>query len=135
MNGFRQPEGKTFRKPSISLGYFDSITGQLVVPGREETKGIIVGDLYQIMSHDDGLVYGMLTLGQLCNIIDFILAGEDSFVYGKENNNTYHCDEGYHTEHYSDGLDYDAQGNQCVKTDQIGKQTTQSVYLAGPMQF
>lgn len=141
IKGFNQLQSKEtnpLEPAAISLFYFDSVAGYL--PGSEEQpQQVKRGNIYQMIPYDNSVAYGTITLGQLCNIIDYILAGEDAFVYGEQQNHNYLSDARDQEtqiplEH---GLNYDPFTQQpCVNvTGDQDITIADSVYLAGPTQF
>lgn len=84
MKGFVEltPHGEEdYYYPSVAFISFDSITHEFVVPEGQTEKPITVGDIYQLQTYENNLSWGFLSLGQLCNIIDYMLAGEGVFNY------------------------------------------------------
>lgn len=71
--------------PSISFINFDSITHEFLLSEGQTKRVITQGDIHQLQTYENQVVYGKITIGQLCNVIDYLLAGEGKFEYGEDN--------------------------------------------------
>lgn len=114
-------DGDILYYPSISFISFDSITHEFVVPEGGE-KPVTVGDIYQLQTYENNLSWGWLSIGQLCNIIDYMLAGEGVFNY--EDNPQYAL---------KDQLAYDPITGEKFREDLPELKSVK--YLCGPLQF
>lgn len=74
-------------QPAVSFVNFDSITHEFVVPEGESTKVITQGDMHQLQTYENNVIFGHLSIGQLWHIVDYALAGLDIFDY--KNNKDY----------------------------------------------
>lgn len=67
--------------PSIGLINFDSITQQFLLSEGQDSRPITYGDLFQLQTYENPMYIGYLTIGQICNLINYMLAGEGVFDY------------------------------------------------------
>lgn len=117
--------------PGVSFTFLDSLTNQFDGTPAKALQ-IKYANMYQLLTHDNSSVYGNLTIGQICNIIDFLLAGEELFIYGADNNPLYKHDPN----------DDPSDSSYSLYNDPITKEKCilqgdnfQTHYLPGPMQF
>lgn len=66
-------------KPWISFNNWDSLTHEIpVIPeGRNFTKG----DIYQLLTYENDVYFGYLTVAQLCHILNYMVVGKGMFSY------------------------------------------------------
>lgn len=83
IEGFKKlTEAEGIKKPAICFTTFDSISAGLKAPeSGEKTRPITKGDIYQAQVYENSLYFGYLTIGQLANIVNYILAGQNVFNY------------------------------------------------------
>jgi len=122
--------------PSISLNNIDSLTHEI-----KKGKKITLFDVYQTHTYENPIYQGVLTVGQLANIIDYMLSGglisqtapyvkdaESAFLYGADNREYDKIDQ-----METDPITKDTIKLPTLK-DPKGRQTKLR-YLCGPIQF
>lgn len=109
---------------NAAFNNFDSITHEFIIPDGQTNRPITFGDAYQLQTYENNVVYGKISVGQLCQIIDYILAGEETFVYGENNKE-------YKTTPTKIDINHDPlTGERCTDKD-----IQPSRYLCAPIQF
>lgn len=110
-------------EPSISFINFDSITHEFTLPPDTQKRVITQGDMHQLQTYENKVEYGFLTVGQLCNVIDYMLAGINVFDYSDNPQ--------YKTGPVGNPMSVDPISNkECVRTD-----IPTLKYLCAPLQF
>lgn len=119
--------------PSVSFFDVDSLTTEF------EPGDIRLLDMYQIQTYENPLYFGYLSIWQIANIIDYLLSGKNSFVYGSDTNRNYLTENQSGRVSYSNGehditFNYqhgNGQGIRCAKDGTINK----ALYLCGNYQW
>lgn len=125
LEGFRiktKEEGEEL-KPALCFTSFDSITSEFAETQGGIKRPIKYGDIYQAQTYENTLYFGYLTIGQLANIVEYLLAGRNKFNY--ENNPDYISLSSLNNDFVSGKSMLDG-GLEPISTCK---------YLCGPMQF
>ncbi len=116
------PGANRLPTPYISFQTMDSLTHEFVNEGTAE-KRVTKGDIYQLLTYENTIVHGYLTISQLCNIINYITVGERQFKYRDD---TQYKEKASLTKNFITGQDYP----NLVLPDDFKLR-----YLCGPLQF
>lgn len=68
-------------KPAIGFNNMDSFTGEFKLKEGQTNRQIVMGDIQQLQTYENNVVFGYLTIGQLWNILNYSLAGRTKFNY------------------------------------------------------